>query len=134
MIEIARKAGLEVRVFEETVQACLDICDVAIDESTDSVIKFTKVDLPFGWLSNMSPHSILYKGDEYATAEALFQCLRFDDEQIQTQIWEQASPMAAKMKARKHAAQMVIEPRSEQGVENMGLVLIREAIARLSAS
>lgn len=36
---------------------------------TDHDVSFTKVALPYGWLSNMSPHPILYYGDLYPTAE-----------------------------------------------------------------
>lgn len=78
---------------------------------------------PYGGLGNMSPHPIVYRGDEYRTAEALFQCLRFDDEAIQTRIWEQSSPMAAKMIAKKHRDLMVVPPQSERDLENMQLVI-----------
>lgn len=92
--------------------------------TSEQIITFTKVKLPYGWLSNMSRHSIVYKRHEYATAEALFQSLRFDDEAIRNQICEQTSPMTAKMVAKKHQEKMIIEPRGEQDVENMGLVLM----------
>lgn len=88
------------------------------------VISFTKVNLPHGWLGNMSPHPVRHIEWEYATAEALFQALRFDDEKIRMAIWEQTSPMAAKMIAKKYRDRMVIRPRDEQDVENMGLVLM----------
>jgi ribA/ribD-fused uncharacterized protein len=51
----------------------------------------------------MSPHPIDYNGYHYRTAEALFQALRFKNHpEIQEQIRDQKSPMAAKMKARKN--------------------------------
>ena len=91
---------------------------------TRPLISFTKVALPYGWLGNMSPHSVRYVRREYLTAEALFQVLRFEDEAIRSTIWEQTSPMAAKMMAKKYRDQMIIQPRDEQDVENMGLVLM----------
>jgi predicted NAD-dependent protein-ADP-ribosyltransferase YbiA (DUF1768 family) len=87
-----------------------------ITSISDSVV-IRKVAEPFGWLSNMSPHPVLYRG-------YTFQCLRFSDEEIQTLIWDQASPMAAKMIAKKYRQQMVVAPRSQQDVENMELVVM----------
>jgi N-glycosidase YbiA len=56
-----------------------------------------------GWLSCMSAYPVTYKGTTYRTCEALFQSLRFKDfPDIQKEIHEQTSPMAAKMKARKN--------------------------------
>lgn len=64
-------------------------------------ITFTKVSLPYGWLSNMSPHPIVYNETKYLTAEALFQSLRFEGfPDIQKEIEDQKSPMAAKMVAK----------------------------------
>jgi ribA/ribD-fused uncharacterized protein len=87
------------------------------------VIAFTSVKLPFGWLGNMSPHPVRYQEREYATAEALFQILRFEDQEIRDKIQSHRSPMAAKMQAKKHRNRMIIQPRDEQDVENMRLVL-----------
>ena len=64
------------------------------------MIAFTKVDLPFGELGNMSPHRITYEGKRYKTAEALFQALRFEDEEIREELRSLASPMAVKMRPR----------------------------------
>ena len=44
-----------------------------------TVIAFTSVNLPFGWLGNMSPYPLQHEGHPFLTAEALFQSLRFDD-------------------------------------------------------
>jgi ribA/ribD-fused uncharacterized protein len=66
------------------------------------VIAFTKVNLPYGWLGNMSDHKIQYNGKEYRTSEALFQCLRFEGyPEAQREIMNQKSPMAAKMVAKR---------------------------------
>lgn len=126
MISIARKAGVEVRVFEGQDKSTNR--EIAVDQAPTTaggdVVSFTKVSLPNGWLSNMSAHAITYQGYEYATAEALFQCLRFDDPKIQTTIWEQSSPMAAKMVSKKHRDKMIIPRMGQQDVENMGMVLM----------
>ncbi len=58
-----------------------------------------------GWLSCMSPHPVTQDGTTYKTCEALFQSLRFKGyTEIQKEIQEQKSPMAAKMIARKNRA------------------------------
>ena len=82
-------------------------------------ITFTKVKLPYGWLGNMSPFPIKYNGKEWRTSEALFQALRFKDEEIREIIRAEKSPMGAKMKAKKHKELMVVVPMSEKDVENM---------------
>lgn len=93
------------------------------------MITFTKVKLPYGWLSNMSPHKIeVQRGMNsfvvYFTAEHLFQCLRFDDFAIRDQIMAPKSPMAAKMVAKKYLDKAVVTPRSEQDLFNMKFVLM----------
>ena len=65
------------------------------------IIAFTKVNLPYGWLGNMSHHPVIHDGKDYKTTEALFQCLRFKDHpEIQDQIRNKPSPMSAKMVAK----------------------------------
>lgn len=83
------------------------------------MICFTKVKLPYGWLSNMSPHPV----GGYRTAEALFQSCRFKDQKIRDAIAAEKSPMGAKMVAKKHAAQMDVVPRSEWDLKLMRMVL-----------
>ncbi|MFC2176122.1 NADAR family protein [Bacteroidota bacterium] len=82
-------------------------------------ITFTKVDLSYGWLGNMSPYPIEYDGKTWRTSEALFQALRFEDEEIREIIRGEKSPMGAKMKAKKHKELMSVIPMSEKDVENM---------------
>ena len=82
-------------------------------------IWFSKVAEENGWMGNMAPYSIEYEGKEWRTSEALFQSMRFEDESIKEIIRLEKSPMAAKMKAKKFRAQMVIVPMSEKDVENM---------------
>ena len=72
-------------------------------QKDQTVVSFTKVDLPYGWMGNMAPYPLVYKGKRYLTSEALFQCLRFEGHpMVQEEIRDAASPMAAKMKAKKH--------------------------------
>ncbi len=87
------------------------------------VIEFTKVDLPYGWLGNMYASPITYEGKTWKTSEALFQALRFEDEEIREIIRNQPSPMGAKMKAKGNKEKMVIVPMSAQDIENMKLVV-----------
>lgn len=86
------------------------------------MILFKKVKGPFGWMSNMSPHPVM----GFPTAEAFFQACRFDpvvDMAIVEEIKSQKSPMAAKMVAKKHAAKMIIKPRSDKDLEVMTFVV-----------
>ena len=88
-----------------------------------AVISFTKVNLPYGWLGNMAAFPIDYQSEHWNTSEALFQAMRFENQEIKQIIRAQASPMTAKMKAKKSKEQMVIEPCSPQDVENMRVCL-----------
>jgi ribA/ribD-fused uncharacterized protein len=88
-----------------------------------NIVSFTKVALPFGWLGNMSPYPITYKGKEWRTSEALFQSMRFDDEEIIEAIRSEKSPMGAKMKAKKHKSKMVVEVLSSEDIDNMVLCI-----------
>lgn len=87
------------------------------------MILICKVKEDFGWLGNMSPFPVEHEGKTYRTTEALFQALRFDDEEIIESIREQKSPMSAKMKAKKNKDRMVVEPLSSDDLDNMRLVL-----------
>ena len=42
-------------------------------------IKFKFVNAPYGFLSNFSPHPVIYEGKQYKTSEALYQSLKFLD-------------------------------------------------------
>jgi len=87
-------------------------------------IAFTKVTLPYGWLGNMSRHPVTHDGKEWKTTEALFQAMRFaPPSPVRELIRAEKSPMGAKMVAKKHADQRVVEPLSEADVVLMKLVL-----------
>ncbi len=90
---------------------------------SNEVVTIRRVRDPFGYLGNMSPHPVSYHG-EFATAEALFQALRFPrDSQTREEIRMARSPMAAKMHAKQNIALMHVVPRSEQDLTNMRFVL-----------
>lgn len=70
-------------------------------------ITITRVKEESGWLSCMSAYPVTYQGTQYKTCEALFQALRFTNyPEIQKEIIECKSPMAAKMKARKNCKKL----------------------------
>jgi ribA/ribD-fused uncharacterized protein len=82
-------------------------------------ISFSKVANPYGWLGNMSPYPIIYNGKEWRTSEALFQSMRFNNPDIIESIRLEKSPMSAKMKAKKHINEMVVQPISFKDIDNM---------------
>jgi ribA/ribD-fused uncharacterized protein len=87
-------------------------------------VSFTKVSQPYGWLGNMSPYPVEHNGKTYKTTEALFQAMRFVDEEIIESIRKCPSPMGAKMIAKKNRGKAVIEKCSESDIKNMRLCLI----------
>jgi ribA/ribD-fused uncharacterized protein len=88
-----------------------------------AIIEFTKVDLPYGWLGNMYASPIRYEEKVWRTSEALFQALRFQNEEIREIIRNEKSPMGAKMKAKPFKHQMTVQPMSPQDAENMRRVV-----------
>ena len=87
------------------------------------MIRIRKISEEHGWGNNMSPHPIEYNGKTYNTAEALFQCLRFDDESIIDKIRAEGSVMGAKFVAIKNEDKMVVKQKSESDIDNMRLCL-----------
>ena len=85
-----------------------------------AVIAFNKTKEDYGWMSNMSAHPVRYKGEWFKTAEHLFQFMRYegmkpillnnnrdavewlDEARIKKEIAEEASPLIAKMIAKKY--------------------------------
>ena len=89
-----------------------------------NIVAFTKVRLPFGWMSNMSPHPINLVGLTWRTSEALFQACRFAQlDPMREKIRSQTSPMAAKMVAKGEKDKMVITPQSKEDLHLMKVVL-----------
>jgi len=94
-----------------------------IHKTQDKMIGFNKTKEAYGWLGNMSAHPIKYNGKLWKSAEALFQALRFDDEEVIEEIRNNASPMGAKMCAKKNKAKRKNKRLSEEDVDNMRLCL-----------
>jgi predicted NAD-dependent protein-ADP-ribosyltransferase YbiA (DUF1768 family) len=93
----------------------------ALVNFSPSDIVIRKVREPYGWLSNMSPHSI----GLWRTAEHAFQAKRFaDTSDVRKRIMDASSPMLAKMIAKDHVQEMIVQPRSERDVANMRALLL----------
>ena len=90
----------------------------------EEVIGFTKVALPYGWLGNMSPYPLDFGGVSWRTSEALFQALRFTDNEIKELIRAEKSPMGAKFVMKANKEFITTEPHSEKDVINMKMCLI----------
>jgi ribA/ribD-fused uncharacterized protein len=67
----------------------------------------------------MSPYPVEYQGKSWKTTEALFQALRFDDEDVIEKIRSDNSPMGAKFTAKKYKSQMIVDPQSSVDIKNM---------------
>jgi ribA/ribD-fused uncharacterized protein len=87
------------------------------------VITFTKVSLPNGWLSNMSPYPIEFGGKKWLTSEALFQSLRFNDDDIKELIRAEKSPMGAKDIMNENTDKLSIIKHSRRDVINMKMCI-----------
>jgi ribA/ribD-fused uncharacterized protein len=87
------------------------------------MIVIRRITDPHGWLGNMAPYPVDHEGRAFRTTEALFQSLRFADEEIIEAIRVQQSPMGAKFVAKKHRAKMVVVPLNDEDLENMRLCL-----------
>lgn len=72
-----------------------------------------------GWMGNMSPHPVRYQNIYYKTAETLFQCLRFTDNDVRYEIMGAESPLKAKMIAKLNSDSMVVKPMTPADIENM---------------
>lgn len=91
-------------------------------------ISFTDVKGEYGWLGNMSPHIVKYNDEWFRTAEALFQCMRYEGfPQVQSEIKAAKSPMSAKMAAKKHRA-LIASRESEAEREASDLARMRECL------
>lgn len=86
-------------------------------------ISFTKTNFPYGWLGNMFAAPITYQGQIWRTSEALFQALRFEDLTIRELIRNDKSPMGAKMISKPYKTKRVVEPMSQEDIDNMRLCL-----------
>jgi ribA/ribD-fused uncharacterized protein len=82
-----------------------------------------KVKEPHGCWGNMAPYPVNFEGRLYRTTEALFQSLRFAEGDVREAIRAASSPMGAKLIAKRHRSLMVVEPLSQQDLDNMRLCL-----------
>ena len=89
----------------------------------ENIISFTKVSLPNGWLGNMSPYPIVFGDETWRTSEALFQSLRFSNNDIKELIRAEKSPMGAKFVMKANKEHIIIEPHSSKDVRNMKMCL-----------
>lgn len=88
------------------------------------VVTIRKVREPYGLLGNMSPHPVEVDGNLWHTTEALFQAMRFAEEDpIREEIRGEKNPMKAKFKAKGNADRMVVEQMSQRDLNNMWYVL-----------
>lgn len=76
-----------------------------------------------GCWGNMAPFPIEWGGKTFRTTEAVFQSMRFDDEEVIEAIRCEKSPMGAKFVAKRHKTKMVVEPMSPQDLDNMRICL-----------
>ena len=74
-------------------------------------------------MGNMSAFPIEFEGKIWKTSEALFQAMRFNDEEIIEEIRECKSPFGAKCIAKRNKQKMVIKPSSEADLKNMEICL-----------
>jgi predicted NAD-dependent protein-ADP-ribosyltransferase YbiA (DUF1768 family) len=87
------------------------------------VVTFTRIDLPTGWLSNMSQHPVEFAGKEWRTVEALFQSLRFNDDDIKELIRAERSPMSAKQVMNENSESIALIKHGKRDVLNMKMCL-----------
>jgi predicted NAD-dependent protein-ADP-ribosyltransferase YbiA (DUF1768 family) len=78
---------------------------------------------PYSWLGNMSRSRIIYYGEEWNSAEALFQAMRFNDENIRQRIRNEKLTIKAKLHASQHRGQLVVEPMTSMDIENLRTVM-----------
>lgn len=87
-------------------------------------IAFTKSNLPFGWMGNMSNFRIIYKGIEWKSTEALFQAMRFpENSPIREEIRLASNGFTAKLVAKANRDWMSVIPTSEEDLANMRLCI-----------
>lgn len=71
----------------------------------------------------MSRFKVVHEGIEYPSTEALFQCLRVEDEEVRALIRAETNAFKAKLMAKKHADKRTIECLSDVDLDNMRLCL-----------
>lgn len=92
------------------------------DARPDQIV-IHRVAEPGGWLSNMSPHPVMFEGKKWWHCEGLFQALRMSGEEMRESIRPIKSPMGAKMAAKKFKSKFSVAPLSDEDVANMRMCL-----------
>lgn len=91
-------------------------------------ISFTNVSSQYGWLSTMAPYPVEYEGTLWKTTYALFQALRFNDEEIRKALSIDNNPMECKNRVKAIIKELTkknelwkrnVQPQSPQDIENM---------------
>ena len=86
--------------------------DRAILPEIPEMVTFTAAHLLYGWMNPMSDHALTYQKESYPTADALFQCLRFEKHpEIQAKLRQHKSPLDVKKVVKKHR-HLLLEPDS----------------------
>ena len=65
-----------------------------------NIIKFYKVNEPYGFFSNFAPYPVFIDNELWKTTEHYFQASKFEDERIKSKIKEIDSPMQAAIEGR----------------------------------
>jgi predicted NAD-dependent protein-ADP-ribosyltransferase YbiA (DUF1768 family) len=92
-------------------------------------IAFNKTREAYGWMSNMSQHSITYDGVVFPRAEHLFIWLRLEDPsfQIRAKLCSMGNPKTAKIWSKKYIKEypeaLKFKLQSKQDVDNMRLIV-----------
>lgn len=87
-------------------------------------IAFTKSNLPFGWMGNMSSYKVIHDGIEWKSTEALFQAMRFpENSPIREEIRQASNGFTAKLVAKANRDWMSVTPTSEEDLANMRLCI-----------
>lgn len=100
--------------------------DLPWDEITwhnDNPVLIRRVRDPYGWMGNMSRFKVEHEGIEYPSTEALFQCLRVEDEEVRALIRGETNAFKAKLMARKYADKRTLTCLSKTDLDNMRLCL-----------
>jgi len=64
-------------------------------------IRFYRVNRPYGWLSNFSPHALDLDGRRWPTVEHYFQAMKFKDAGRQDEVRNAGSPAEAKRRGQR---------------------------------
>ena len=88
-------------------------------------IRFTGSKKPYGWMGNMSRFPVTWDDKTYGSTEHLFQAMRFG---LHTEwaelVRKEDNPYQAKQVAKANREHMIVEPCSDEDIENMYQCLV----------